>query len=406
MRLTDLIRGDMESPEEEDPSKRKKASRERKEEEGSFRLSDSPVREALRKHLLEQDEEVPAPMEFPEQPAPPPDFERPRQPPPAEERAARLGLIEEPRPSPKMDAAEAMKAEHEALAKELIECVTQLFQQVSRGEGFTLQRLDSLVRRSLEVEGFLDYMYGKALGVKDTTNAMGIHLVNVFTLSLKLGRGLRFPPERQRRLGTAALIHDLGMCRVTQKLRHKEGTLAEREMEEIRHHPIYGYELVLENLGNDYRWLAETLLQEHEREGGAGYPQSLAGDKIGELAKVIGLADVYEALSQPRPHRKQLLPYKVVQEILQNMRGFFSPKVLKAMLTELSVFALHSLVRLNSNAIGKVVEIVSGHPLRPTIQLLYDADGYKVPDGRIIHLKDSPLLYIVDSVDESELPAG
>ncbi|MFQ6111290.1 MAG: HD-GYP domain-containing protein [Nitrospinota bacterium] len=316
-----------------------------------------------------------------------------------------MGQAEGVRAPPTKEAPEDIKAEHEAFHKELIEAVTQLFQRVSQGEGFNLKSLDALVARSLEAQGVLDFMYGKALALKDTTNAMGIHLVNVFTFSLKLGQGLRYSFERQRRLGTAALIHDLGMCRVPQEYRHKEGSLATRELDEIRRHPIYGYELVLENLGNDYRWLAETLLQEHERERGQGYPHGLAGDKIGEFAKVIGLADVYEALSQPRPYRGQLLPYRVVQEILQNMRGFFSPKVLKAMLSELSVFALHSLVRLNSNAIGQVVEIVAEHPLRPTIELLYDAEGYRIRDRRVIHLKDSPLLYIVDSVDESELPA-
>ena len=81
-------------------------------------------------------------------------------------------------------------------------------------------------------------------------------------------------------------------------------------------------------------------------------PRAFPGGQISEYGKVIGLADVYEALTHHRPHRKRMLPHKAVQEIVQTQKVQFHQRLLKVMIEELSVFSLNSLVRLNLNAIG------------------------------------------------------
>jgi len=75
------------------------------------------------------------------------------------------------------------------------------------------------------------------------------------------------------------------------------------------------------------------------------------------------------------------------------------------LLTHLSVFPLSSYVKLNSNAIGEVIAISENHPLRPTVQILYDSQGKRVQEKKIINLEDNnPLLYIIDSVFEEDFP--
>ena len=158
--------------------------------------------------------------------------------------------------------------------------------------------------------------------------------------------------------------------------------------------------------GEPYSWLAEAIYHEHERENGRGYPQGLSGSQISEYGKIIGLADVYEALTHHRPQRKRLLLHKAVQEIVQTQKIQFHQRLLKVMIEELSVFSLNSLVRLNSNAIGRVTETTPGQPLRPIVQLIFDADGNAITEDRSISLREFPLLHIVDEVDESELPTN
>ena len=101
-----------------------------------------------------------------------------------------------------------------------------------------------------------------------------------------------------------------------------------------------------------------------------------------------------------------MLPHKAVQEIVQTQKVQFHQRLLKVMIEELSVFSLNSFVRLNSNAIGRVAETTPGQPLRPIVQLIFDADGNEIAEERYISLKEFPLLYIVDEVEESELPTN
>jgi HD-GYP domain-containing protein (c-di-GMP phosphodiesterase class II) len=172
----------------------------------------------------------------------------------------------------------------------------------------------------------------------------------------------------------------------------------------IKKHPQFGYEIVLNSLGEKYKWLAEVVSQEQEREGGQGYPRGLLGNEIHEYAKVIGIVDVYEALSHPRPQRKRFLPYEATKVIVNSSKNMFPQKLIRALLTKLSCFPTGSYVVLNSKAIGRVVETNEAYPLRPVIEMLYDSMGKKLTEKKVVKLQDTPLLYITDSMFEEDLP--
>ncbi len=292
------------------------------------------------------------------------------------------------------------------LRERALDFVTAMFQSVNEHTAYPLNEAEEIICDCIETPEALEHLYSLAVSAKDTTKSLAVHLFNHTIYALKLGQGLRWPDERLIRLGVASLIHDIGMCQVSQAIRHKEGKLTPDEIAEIHNHCKYGMEAIMELYGEPFRWLAEAVYHEHEREDGQGYPQGLSGNQISEYAKVIGLADVYEALTHNRPQRKRLLPHKAVQEIVQTQKAQFHQKLLKIMLEELSVFSLNSLVRLNSNAIGRVTETIHGQPLRPVIQLLFDADGNEILEERVISLREFPLLYIVDEVEDSELPTS
>lgn len=285
----------------------------------------------------------------------------------------------------------------------LTRALVELLQGVGRKERLRLEPLLQPVETLVSSAPVLEEFYRLALSTRGEGNALSDHLVHVATFAVKIGMGLRMPEPRLKRLALAALLHDIGMCMVPPELRHKQGKLTAQETAQIQRHPDYGYQIIKAHLGDQFLWLAEVIRQEHERENGAGYPRGLSGDAIDEMAKTIAVADVYEALTHDRPQRPRLLPYRAVREIMEKTKGQFSPRVLKAGLQQISVFPLNSLVRLNSNAVARVVETHEGQPLRPTVRILYDPKGDYVGEGRVLSLRENPLLYIVDSVDESEI---
>jgi HD-GYP domain-containing protein (c-di-GMP phosphodiesterase class II) len=142
----------------------------------------------------------------------------------------------------------------------------------------------------------------------------------------------------------------------------------------------------------------------HERSDGSGYPKGLEGSEISEFAAIIGLVDLYIALIGKRPHREKFMQTEAIKMILKETKGLFPSKILKTFLNQISLFPINAYVRLNNKSIGRVLSTEKNQPLRPTIELLYDGLGNKLERREIIRLMDSPLLYITDSLKDSELP--
>jgi HD-GYP domain-containing protein (c-di-GMP phosphodiesterase class II) len=159
----------------------------------------------------------------------------------------------------------------------------------------------------------------------------------------------------------------------------------------------------LRSFGDHSGYLAETAAQVYERIDGSGYPRGLRGDEIHEYAQIIGLLDMYEALIHSRPQRDKVTPFTAIKEVINTSKHRFQRKHLKSLLSIFTLFPIHSYVRLNSNAIGRVIETCADQPMRPKLQILYDSQRQKVLSERIVILPDNPLLNIVDSVSESEI---
>ena len=253
---------------------------------------------------------------------------------------------------------------HTPLRERALKFIIGFLQAIAEDEKPPLDEAEDIIYDFIEEPDAMENLCNLAVSVFDESNSMAIHLFNHTVYSMKLGIGLKWSQDRLVRLGVASLIHDVGMCAISQGIRHKEGKLTPEEIAEIRSHPQYGMEIVMHMYGDQFSWLAEAVYHEHERKNGRGYPQGLSGSQISEYGKIIGLADVYEALTHHRPQRKRLLPHKAVQEIVQTQKVQFHQRLLKVMIEELSAFSLNSLVRLNSNAIGRVTETIPGQPLR------------------------------------------
>jgi HD-GYP domain-containing protein (c-di-GMP phosphodiesterase class II) len=142
------------------------------------------------------------------------------------------------------------------------------------------------------------------------------------------------------------------------------------------------------------------VLEHHEREQGQGFPQGLTGAAIDPDAKILGLADLYAGLTVPATACPRLRPHEAVREIVKSRHEAFPTAMVKALLSEISVFPPGTVVRLNTEEIGRVVAVNRHHPLRPRVEILADSKGHRLPAPKTVDLSEAPFLYITGPVTE------
>ena len=151
------------------------------------------------------------------------------------------------------------------------------------------------------------------------------HQYRVSQLAARIAKELKFCPDKLEGIRIASLVHDIGKISIPAEILSKPTELNEIEYSLIKDHSRIGAD-ILKTI--DFPWpVAEIILQHHERLDGSGYPQGLKGDEILPEAKIIGVADVVEAMSSHRPYRPALGIDKALEEISQNKGILYDPEV-------------------------------------------------------------------------------
>lgn len=280
--------------------------------------------------------------------------------------------------------------------------VNQAYDAARAGHRFEIDEGIEIIHQIAGLISEPDFIFIMALHKDYGSRYIYHHPVNVAILAVRLGTSLGLGEEDLSELGLAALLHDIGSVRISESILNKASTLSKPEMDSIKQRPNYSYE-ILQIFKKEHPYLSETAVQVYERIDGSGYPMGLQKDEINEYAQIIGLVDVYEALIHNRPQRNQFLPFPAVKSIVRECKNSFNRNCLKALINSFSIFPIYSYVRLNSGAIGRVIQTHSDHPMRPKVQVIYDSQERRVLTDRIIDLPENPLLYITDSVGVSEI---
>ena len=202
---------------------------------------------------------------------------------------------------------------------------------------------------------------------------------------------------------TSSLLYDIGIFKITKKMIGRTEEISKEEHDLDEKHTTYGLEL-LDNIKNLTRSASEVISQHHERIDGTGYPEGKKGDAISENAKIVAIADVYDALTHSRPYRKdRILPSDAVKIIVQEAGSSFDPKLTKVLLNSISCHPIGSFVLLNNNQIGRVIRTHENFPLRPVVEIIIDAEGKPLKKPERLDLAKSPILYIKQAIDELDL---
>ena len=190
--------------------------------------------------------------------------------------------------------------------------------------------------------------------------------VNVTVLSVSLGIELGMNVNDVTRFGTGTLLADIGMTNYPSALTRRPSGLSRKEKEEIRKHPLYTLEF-LQKMGIDDKVIEKAVIQHHERYDGSGYPYGIKGDEIHALSRLFSIADVYIAMTSPRPQRPGFPPHMVLAEILNMSGTLYDPNMTEAFVKHVGVFPVGNMVELTSGRFAIVATRNRTDPLRPVV---------------------------------------
>jgi putative two-component system response regulator len=189
-----------------------------------------------------------------------------------------------------------------------VKLAADLAQERTRVEGLAVATLESLVKVSEAQDSWFSG-----------------HSLRVAQLAASIAAESGRTDEEVEQVRQAGRLHDIGMICVPEGLQSKEGALTPAEFELIKRHPIVGAQILapLPHLGH----VATFVRGHHERWNGKGYPDGLAGEAIPWGARLIGAAEIYDALTTARPYREQLTPELAVERMRELTGTVLAPEV-------------------------------------------------------------------------------
>jgi len=202
------------------------------------------------------------------------------------------------------------------------------------------------------------------------------HSKRVAEYSRRIAAKLGKSKEEQEQIYWAGLLHDVGKIRVPNEIINKVGKLTDEEFNIIKIHPVTGYHILSGISG--YNNIAIAAKYHHEHYDGTGYPNGLAGEKIPEVARILGVADSYDAMTSDRSYRKAL-PQEVVKgEIIRGKGTQFDPQIADIMLEMMEKDTGYQMRQLDT--MQRKILVVDDEPMNSKIisHIMKDEPMYEI----------------------------
>ncbi|MEI0558513.1 HD-GYP domain-containing protein [Brachyspira intermedia] len=245
-----------------------------------------------------------------------------------------------------------------------------------------------------------------------------IRSLNVSLISMIIGRAMKFSENRVKKLGIGAILYDIGLVKVPDKILEKIGKFTPEEYTEIKKHTVYGYKI----LKTSFRFeedLAMISLMHHEYYNGKGYPRGLSGNQINLYSRIIAISHAVEKMLKPirmassntkikdnkstfslmleksnANKKKDISLYDAVKEIIHGANTKYDPNISKTFVSIFTVYPIGSIVLLNDKRKGFVFATNPNFPIRPIIKIVSNENGEFIDDGETINLLETNQLFI------------
>ncbi|HPH03057.1 MAG TPA: HD-GYP domain-containing protein, partial [Spirochaetota bacterium] len=231
--------------------------------------------------------------------------------------------------------------------------------------------------------------------LRDLDQYTFMHSVNVSVLSIILGKRLGLESTQLEMLGTGSILHDVGKALVSQEILNKPGKLTDEEFIEMKAHAQRGYE-ILRKRGADEQ-VSRIALMHHEKLSGRGYPLGLKAEKVPLLARIVAIADVYDALTGDRVYKKAMHPSQAFGLMEQDVGQHLDNSLYAIFKSLLGLFPVSSLVLLANGSIARVISQNSSDPARPVVEVVRNRYGQS-PKERIVVNTASSAEYAITGI--------
>lgn len=219
------------------------------------------------------------------------------------------------------------------------------------------------------------------------------HSLNVAIISLTLGIALNMNEQDLTSLCIGALVHDIGKAFIPKSILLKPGKLTKKEFETVKKHSELGYEFLRDN---PYFNISskKIVLEHHEHYDGNGYPYKKSGKDISRFARIVCIADVYDALTSNRAYKRALIPTDSLEYLMSNSGTLFDPELLTIFCRIAIPFPHGTIVDLSNGDMAQVEKTLPNYPLRPIVKIIKSNEKGNI--GKTLDLINNPSIVIAN----------
>lgn len=226
------------------------------------------------------------------------------------------------------------------------------------------------------------------------------HSVSTTVYALIIANKLGYQRSMMEKLGAGALLHDMGKILLDSKVINKAGKLNEEEFEHIKKHTTLGYE-ALKKCVNLTELSRIISLYHHERMDGKGYPTGTPAAELHEFARIVAIADVYDALVSDRCYRRKWSSNQAVSYLVEHSETQFDLKLVSVLIKQIAIYPNGSMVRLSDHTTGIVKEQNKNFPLRPIVRVVADKWDQEVAPYEVDLMKELSVTIVESELEMS-----
>jgi HD-GYP domain-containing protein (c-di-GMP phosphodiesterase class II) len=288
------------------------------------------------------------------------------------------------------DRTESLRESYTAVARKHMESqrFADAIRAVAGGEG--------LYTVAGDIDGMLDELKGRSIlaglnSIKAHDSYTFQHCIDVTIMGLVLARSLNWERWRLRAFGVGCILHDMGKLFIDPGILNKPGKLTDDEYDQIKAHPVVGYDLIKAMASGLGVLAPHVAYQHHERQDGTGYPRGIKGtntmgenapEKIHDFGSLSAVADVYDAMTSDRPYRAGWTPERTLAMIRDGAGKHFNRQAVSIMMSIVPPYPVCSNVKVTNGKYAGFEGIVASVPrndlTRPKVRLLTNVQGQRV----------------------------
>ena len=234
-------------------------------------------------------------------------------------------------------------------------------------EAINIERLTEEVNHILDQVNNGIQVFDMLQCIRAYDDSTYVHSVNVALICNIMGKWLHFSKQDVEVLTVCGILHDIGKLMMPSNIIKKAGKLTQSEYVTIQTHPYIGYGL-LKDKQIDER-IKKAVLQHHEKCDGTGYPNNLKRDDIIGFAKIVTIADVYDAMTADRVYREGVCPFKVIENFEQEGFQKYDTDYLLTFLKHIAESYINKPVQLSDNRKGQIIMLNQNKLSRPVVKV-------------------------------------